>query len=57
MLFRKATGEVVKHIHAEKQHVMDLADCYVYSGLITEDDLLYTNQTFDSNHPGVHAPA
>ena len=52
---RKATGEIVKHIHAEKQHVMDLANCYVYSGLITEDDLLYTNQTFDSNHPGVHA--
>jgi Pleckstrin homology domain/Sporulation protein family 7 len=52
---RKMTGEVVKHIHAEKQHVMDLSNCYVYSGLITEDDLLYTNQTFDSNHPGVHA--
>lgn len=52
---RKVTGEVVKHIHAEKQHVMDLSNCYVYSGLITEDDLLYTNQTFDSNHPGVHA--
>jgi hypothetical protein len=52
---RKATGKIVRHIHAEKQHVMDLAGCYVYSGLITEDDLLYTNQTFDSNHPGVRA--
>lgn len=52
---RKVTGEIVKHIHAEKQQVMDLANCYVYSGLITEDDLLYTNQTFDSNHPGMHA--
>lgn len=52
---RKATGKVVRHIHAEKQHAMDLGGCYVYSGLITEDDLLYTNQTFDSNHPGVRA--
>jgi hypothetical protein len=52
---RKATGKIIRQIHAEKEHVVDLKDCYVYSGLITEDDLLYTNQTFDSNHPGLHA--
>ena len=52
---RKRTGEAIKHIHQERQHHIDLKDCYVYSGLITEDDLLYQNQTFDSNHPGGHA--
>jgi len=50
---RKATGEQVKHIHQEKQEVIDLKDCYVYSGLIVEDDLLYQNRTFDANHPGM----
>ena len=52
---RKMTGEQVKHIQQERQQVIDLRDCYVYSGLITEDDLLYQNQTFDSNRPGMHA--
>ena len=52
---RKMTGEQVKHIQQERQQTIDLKDCYVYSGLITEDDLLYQNQTFDSNHPGMHA--
>jgi hypothetical protein len=52
---RKITGEQVKHIQQERQQAIDLKDCYIYSGLITEDDLLYQNQTFDSNHPGMHA--
>lgn len=52
---RKMTGEQVKHIHQQRQQAIDLRDCYVYSGLITDDDLLYHNQTFDSNHPGMHA--
>ena len=52
---RKRTGVEIPHIHQEHQHSLDLQDCYVYSGLITEDDLLYHNQTFDSNHPGMHA--
>lgn len=34
---------------------LDLRDCYIYSGLLTESDVLYTNQTFDSNHPGHRA--
>jgi hypothetical protein len=50
---RKSTGEQVRHIHQEKQQVVDLKDCYVYSGLIVEDDLLYQNKTFDANHPGM----
>jgi hypothetical protein len=52
---RKMTGELVRHIHQERQQTIELKDCYVYSGLITADDLLYQNQTFDSNHPGMHA--
>jgi hypothetical protein len=52
---RKMSGEQVRHIQQERQQAIDLKDCYVYSGLITEDDLLYQNQTFDSNHPGMHA--
>lgn len=52
---RTRSGAEVPHIHQERQHILDLGDCYVYSGLITEDDLLYQNQTFDSNHPGLHA--
>ena len=50
---RKRTGEQIRHIHQEKQQIVDLRDCYVYSGLIVEDDLLYQNKTFDANHPGM----
>ncbi len=50
---RKTTGEQVRFIHQEKQQEVDLKDCYVYSGLIVQDDLLYQNRTFDANHPGL----
>lgn len=52
---RKVSGEQVPHIHQEKQQVIDLKGCYVYSGLIVEDDLLYQNRTFDANHIGTMA--
>ncbi len=52
---RERTGKEVPHIQHERQNVIDLKDCYIYSGLITEGDLLYQNQTFDSNRPGHHA--
>ena len=52
---RKRTGEQVKHIHQERQEVIDLKDCYVYSGLLVEDDLLYQNRTFDPDRPGMAA--
>ncbi|KAA6414101.1 MAG: hypothetical protein FRX48_02463 [Lasallia pustulata] len=52
---RERTGKPIPHIHHERQTVIDLKDCYIYSGLVTEADLLYQNQTFDSNHPGHHA--
>ncbi|KAK5956393.1 hypothetical protein OHC33_002970 [Knufia fluminis] len=52
---RKTSGAQVANIHQEKQQVIDLAGCYVYSGLIVEDDLLYQNRTFDANHVGTLA--
>ncbi|KAL4897350.1 Pleckstrin homology domain-containing protein [Aspergillus ambiguus] len=49
---RKRNGVEIPHIHSSFETSIDLDDCYVYSGLITESDLLYSNQTFDSNRPG-----
>ncbi|KAL2834868.1 Pleckstrin homology domain-containing protein [Aspergillus cavernicola] len=49
---RKRSGIEVPHIHDNLESTIDLDDCYIYSGLLTENDLLYANQTFDSNHPG-----
>lgn len=52
---RTRTGKEVAHIHHERISTLDLKDCYLYSGLLTENDLLYQNRTFDSNKPGHHA--
>lgn len=52
---RDSNGVQIPHIHQEHETTIDLRDCYIYSGLATEMDLLYANQTFDSNNPGVHA--
>ena len=52
---RSRSGQEVRHIQHPRQTALKLANCYIYSGLITEGDLLYQNQTFDSNHPGHHA--
>lgn len=52
---RKRTGTKLVHIHHERIGSIDLAGSYLYSGLLTENDLLYQNQTFDSNQPGHHA--
>ncbi|MCJ1431544.1 hypothetical protein MMC27_000897 [Xylographa pallens] len=52
---RKHTGKEIPHILHERQDTLELKDTYIYSGMITEGDLLYQNQTFDSNHPGHHA--
>jgi hypothetical protein len=49
---RKRSGNEVPHIHHNVESTIDLENCYIYSGLLTESDLLYANQTFDSNHPG-----
>lgn len=52
---REVTGKEVLHIQHERQAAIDLKTCYIYSGLVTEGDLLYQNRTFDNNHPGHHA--
>ncbi|KAL4783185.1 Pleckstrin homology domain-containing protein [Aspergillus varians] len=49
---RKQSGAEIPHIHSTIESSIDLENCYIYSGLITENDLLYSNQTFDSNNPG-----
>ncbi|KAG0128010.1 hypothetical protein HOY82DRAFT_623252 [Tuber indicum] len=53
--YRRSSGAELPHIHQERHLSLSLRDCYIYSGLITEDELLYQNQTFDSNTPGRHA--
>jgi hypothetical protein len=52
---RKRTGTALPFSHHERHSTIDLADCYIYSGLITEADIPQQNQTFDSKHPGRHA--
>ncbi|KAF1930182.1 meiotically up-regulated gene 56 protein [Didymella exigua CBS 183.55] len=54
-VLRSRVGKQLTHIHHERIANLDLRDCYVYSGLVTEHDLLYQNQTFDANQPGHHA--
>ncbi|RPB10634.1 hypothetical protein P167DRAFT_537550 [Morchella conica CCBAS932] len=53
--YRSRTGVELPHVHQERHVSLSLRDCYIYSGLITENDLLYQNQTFDSNTPGRHS--
>ena len=52
---RKRSGMELRHIQHNRLSSVDLSNCYIYSGLLTEGDLLYQNQTFDSNNPGNHA--
>ncbi|KAL9078235.1 MAG: hypothetical protein Q9157_002853 [Trypethelium eluteriae] len=52
---RRRSGTEVAHVHQERVGAIDLQGCYVYSGLVTEGDLLYRNRTFDPNRPGHQA--
>ena len=53
---RKHNGRLLKHIHHERIGALDLSESYVYSGLITANDLLYTStSSIDRAHPGRHA--
>ncbi|RMZ79642.1 hypothetical protein DV737_g3282, partial [Chaetothyriales sp. CBS 132003] len=49
---RKITGHLIKHIHNQRMEAIDLKNCYVYSGLVVDDDLVYQNNAFDANKPG-----
>ncbi|KAI5779234.1 Pleckstrin homology domain-containing protein [Geopyxis carbonaria] len=51
---RGSTGKEYPTVYQERHVSLSLTDCYIYSGLVTESDLLYQNQTFDSNSPGRH---
>ncbi|PGG95492.1 hypothetical protein AJ79_10029 [Helicocarpus griseus UAMH5409] len=50
-LLRKLSGEEIPHTHHAREWALDLRDCYVYSGFITDSDLLYQSHTIDSNLP------
>jgi hypothetical protein len=52
---RTRSGRSQPTISHEKIDTIDLTECYLYSGLLTENDLLYQNRTFDSNNPGHNA--
>lgn len=52
---RARSGKIQPATHHARVGAIALQDCYVYSGLLTENDLLYQNRTFDPNTPGRHA--
>lgn len=52
---RKRSGAAQSSTSHELVDKIALEDCYLYSGLLTENDLLYQNRTFDSNNPGHNA--
>ncbi|KAF2861666.1 hypothetical protein K470DRAFT_214479 [Piedraia hortae CBS 480.64] len=45
-------GQLILFRERQRVGVLDLKDCYLYSGALTENDVLYHNRTFDSNQPG-----
>ena len=52
---RTHTGKALPHLDHKRLGRLDLKGCYIYSGLVTQADLLYQNRTFDANNPGHHA--
>ncbi|KAK9452893.1 Pleckstrin homology domain-containing protein [Dipodascopsis uninucleata] len=51
---RARTGVEVPKIYRKKREIISLRDCYVYSGIITEQDLLTQNVSF-ANGPGMYS--
>ncbi|KAI9672563.1 MAG: hypothetical protein M1817_003329 [Caeruleum heppii] len=52
---RTLSGREVAYSHHDRHSVVDLKDCYIYSGLITDGDLISSGGTpgaFDNAHPG-----
>ncbi|KAI9695694.1 MAG: hypothetical protein M1820_008457 [Bogoriella megaspora] len=49
---RTRSGREERQIQHDRIGAIDLQGCYLYSGLVTENDLLYQNRTFDANKPG-----
>lgn len=51
---RTRSGKLLKHIHHERVTAIELADCYIYSGLITAGDMLYSAADgYEKARPGV----
>jgi hypothetical protein len=49
---RHHSGKAVPGTHSHRVTSLSLSECYLYSGFLTEPELLYTNRTFDPNRPG-----
>ncbi|KAB8337290.1 hypothetical protein FH972_021591 [Carpinus fangiana] len=53
---RSRSGSLLRHIHHDRVAALDLRDCYVYSGLVTEAELgSARNTAFEGARPGHHA--
>lgn len=40
---RSRSGKLLNHIHHDRVTTIDLNECYIYSGLVTGNDLVYNN--------------
>lgn len=50
---RSRAGKLLKHIHHDRIAVIDLSECYIYSGLVTSNDLLYSaGDAYQGSRPG-----
>jgi hypothetical protein len=52
---RSTSGKIIPHIHHNRVQRIDLKDAYMYTGLLTENDLLYRYQHVNPEAPGQHA--
>ena len=52
---RTFSGHEIPHVLHEREEIVDLANTYIYSGLITDADLVTQARTFDTSHPGHNA--
>lgn len=51
---RTRSGKLLQHIHHERVTAIELAECYIYSGLITAGDMLYSAADgYEKARPGV----
>lgn len=50
-----AGGTQEYHIHHSRRQIIDLRDCYIFSGVVAESDLLSTRDASDREGPGRHS--
>lgn len=51
---RRASGAIKPKMNMKKVHSVSIDDCYVYSGPITNNDLLQRDKALDPENPGRH---